>query len=791
MTGKGARMKTRFIERMMVGLAFAFAADVVQAAVSADADAGQVGFAAAVPVWPEGRTMEENAFVGFRGTFTAKTGERPVLRVAGSSLYRAWVNGRFAGCGPVRAGHGYARIDEWPLEKLVRNGTNVVAIEVRAYNFYSGGIINLAVQPGFLQAEVLRDDHALCATGRDFTFFDLPNVKNVSRWSAERAYIEAYRLKQDWNAWRTMQDLKGGTPVLVKGPKLLPRILSYPDLKVVPGHAAFTTTFDWDASSPKKNPKLAFDSRDAIGRVKAVKSIPVPAATEQAYHPVGKGRGVIAAFGKNNAVNAGFPGFIVRCREPGVMWCVIDEGLIGGVVDPVKRLRHPMAFVLDLQAPGEYRIEAFEATSLAYAHVFMESGAAEVGGFFLREYKNPLAYRATFECSDAALNRIFAAAQETCAQNTMDSEMDCPSRERNCCSMDANMVLQGYNLLAGDRDVERLFFENRHFSTNFPGTRAGWLPSHYPANVTFAVYGNIPNLAMWFILHLERHTRETGDRTLADMLRGRVLTAVAELEKYRNADGLLESLPGWTFVGWGNEGQGTNFKGVNHPTNMLWAETLAALARLYGQPERLAEAERVRSAVRRLSWNGTWFRDGDQNSKTSEGCQCYAFFCNLASPSTDPDLWRRFVEELGPGRAKGARPEVIPAETWMGGMMRIDCLLRAGMDRQARADMKRYFQHMADLSGTLWEGLDRLAANTMSQGFNAVVADYLAQGALGVRRIDHRAKRVELRAPSDGELAYARGSFPTADGPIVYGWTRENGAFKEEVRLPPGWVRGE
>ena len=52
------------------------AAGAVGIALAGD---GVSAFEMAVPVWPEGRTMEENAFVGFRADFAVRKGERPVL----------------------------------------------------------------------------------------------------------------------------------------------------------------------------------------------------------------------------------------------------------------------------------------------------------------------------------------------------------------------------------------------------------------------------------------------------------------------------------------------------------------------------------------------------------------------------------------------------------------------------------------------------------------------------------------------------------------------------------------
>ncbi len=44
-----------------------------------------------------------NLSVGFRAVVDPPAGEKVVLRIAAATIYRAWVNGRYVGCGP-RAG---------------------------------------------------------------------------------------------------------------------------------------------------------------------------------------------------------------------------------------------------------------------------------------------------------------------------------------------------------------------------------------------------------------------------------------------------------------------------------------------------------------------------------------------------------------------------------------------------------------------------------------------------------------------------------------------------------------
>jgi hypothetical protein len=110
---------------------------------SIDFTAGvQSFFLKAKPVWPKGREIEMNLFVGFRTIFESPNEGPVTLRAAGSTLYRFFVNGDFRGFGPARGLHGYFRVDEWDITPALPAGPNIVAIEVAGYNVNRYYILN-------------------------------------------------------------------------------------------------------------------------------------------------------------------------------------------------------------------------------------------------------------------------------------------------------------------------------------------------------------------------------------------------------------------------------------------------------------------------------------------------------------------------------------------------------------------------------------------------------------------------------------------------------------------------
>ncbi|MEI6972164.1 MAG: hypothetical protein WCL44_11705, partial [bacterium] len=159
-------------------------------------------FDRAKPVWPEGREKERNVIVGFRARFEP-VGERTVFKVAGSTLYRVFLNGKFIAHGPARGPHGWYRVDEVDLTRKVKPGRNVLAIEVAGYNVNGYYLLD---QPSFLQAEVVSGKSVLAATGSAHPFEAAilsERIQKVQRYSFQRPFSEVYRLEPGYDRWRS------------------------------------------------------------------------------------------------------------------------------------------------------------------------------------------------------------------------------------------------------------------------------------------------------------------------------------------------------------------------------------------------------------------------------------------------------------------------------------------------------------------------------------------------------------------------------------------------------------
>ena len=689
-------------------------------------------FLRAIPVWPAGESETMNASCRLETSFDCAEGGRAVLRLAGADVYRLSLNGSFAGYGPARSGRGFARVDEWPLD--IRPGANRLSIEAVAYNTDN---FCFCRQSGFVQAEVLVDGQPRVWTAVDGAFraFAGNRVRKTSR-TLQRPFVECAVFG---GALPQPLPLEERPSV-----RLLPRRVAYPTFDVLPMKrlGRSENVLDRSVRVPMRDfmdatvrsracfptNELAFNAWEESWRfsnrcVRAVSADgPVVLSDKQ---------GIVYDLGR---VESGFTGMKVRVIEPCRIDLFVDEvAREDGTIDHLRGHRG-LITAFRFEQPGDYAVESFEPDAYRFLNAVVAGGRAEIRSAWLRTYRSP-SVRRTLASSDRELQKIFAAATSTFAQNAVDVFTDCPGRERAGWLCDSWFTARVAKLLTGSTEQETLFLENFALAEGFDGIPDGMFPMCYPGEHPNGQF--IPNWAMWLVLELEEYAWRGGDRQLVAALEARVLALVRYLDGFVNADGLLEKLPSWVFVEWSKANE--LVQDVNYPSNMAYAEMLAAVGRLYGKPALVARAERMRETIRRQSWTGQWFCDNavrqpDGTLKLSgectETCQYYAFFFKTATREREADLWNRLVAEFGPDRAKkGAYPEIWPSNAFIGNYLRLELLSRAGLGRQIAQEIRGYFGYMAERTGTLWEMNDAQAS--CCHGFASYAAVLLLRDVLG------------------------------------------------------------
>ena len=695
-------------------------------------------FIEAKPVWGESREKEKNLTLSFREVVKIRRVKVAQIRLTASCDYRLRVNGEFVAHGPCVAAHDFYRIDCYDLKPYLHKGENVIAIEVAGYNCPSYYLLN---QPSFLQAEVEVNGAIVAATGKAFEAYDLgQRVADVPKFSFQRPYTEQYVLKADYLDWATNNlwkpTLKAEKLVEQEHKSLLVRGVAYPDYRL------------HKAELIDKN---------------------------------------LYKFATNSS---GFLRAKVKVVKPTQLTLRFDEILGEESRVMERRLKWKPYIIYELQQ-GEYQLETFEPYTMQYVEVFADEGAVVVEEIAMRDYCNSDCHRAKFESSNKSLNFIFEAARETYRQNALDIYMDCPSRERAGWLCDSYFTGRVEFALSGKSRIERNFIENFLLPKEFKDIDKGMLPMCYPADHWNHNY--IPNWAMWFVLELEEYLERTGDRTTVDRARTRVYELVEFFKPYINEDGLLEKLPKWVFVEWSFANK--LVQDVSYPSNMLYAQMLDAVSRLYGDKALALQAEHIRKEVLRQSFDGEYFIDNavrnaqgklELSGQHTEVCQYYAFLFGVATPKSHPALWKRLRDEVVPGRVEnGLYPDLHPINAFIGSYLRLELLSRYGLSRQILDESIATYKAMADRTGTLWESLRANAS--CNHGFASHLTNVLYRDVLGVYEVLPCERKIRLRFVDSG-LEWCKGTIPIGDDNLEVEWQCRNGEFEVNIALPTGYT---
>jgi alpha-L-rhamnosidase len=770
-------------------------------------DQQSVSFASAQPIWPQGRECEKNLTLRFRVVFDRPAGETSFLRITGSTLYRIYFNRAFLGHGPARAGHGYYRVDQWPLSRERLEDQNLITIDVAGYNVNSYYVLD---QPSFLQAEIISDGKVVASTAGEGARFEAriltERVQKVQRYSFQRPFIEYYRMGKDCTQCHYDPQApfaKLGCTVLPKK-DLIPRGIAYPRFNriqpvahVAAGKIEQGIELDrlWkDRSLVNIGPKLKGYREEELAvipsielqriRTRSIDLLDKAYASESSF-PLKTDSFRIIDLGTNLT---GFIGLRVHCKEKTKLYISFDEILSQGDVD-FKRLGCVNAIGYELEA-GDYPLESFEPYTLRYAKVMVLQGSCTISGVYLREIVNDETDEAQFACSNNRLNRIFEAARQTFKQNSLDIFMDCPSRERAGWLCDSFFTARVAYDLTGHTDIEKNFIENFLLPPKFEHLPQGMLPMCYPADHNDEVF--IPNWAMWFVVQLEEYAARSGDTALVRALQPKVMALIDYFKPFKNQDGLLEKLEGWVFVEWSQAN--SLVQDLSYPSNMLYAKMLTAAGSMYQKPDLIKEAQRIKALIRRQSFDGAFFVD---NALRQEGklkvtdnhteiCQYAAFYFDIATPHTHPALWQKLHTDFGPQRPQTkAFPEVHPANAFIGNYLRLELLSRYGLNEQLTEEIAGYFLYMADKTGTLWENISTTAS--CNHGFASHTAHCLYRDTLGIYAVNRQEKTVTLRFADVG-LDWCRGTMPTPDGPLSLSWRKENDTIIYNLDLPAGYT---
>jgi alpha-L-rhamnosidase len=218
------------------------------------------------------------------------------------------------------------------------------------------------------------------------------------------------------------------------------------------------------------------------------------------------------------------------------------------------------------------------------------------------------------------------------------------------------------------------------------------------------------------------------------------------------------------------------------------------VGRMYEMPELTTEAERLREVIRAQSYDGAFFVDNalrkegklEVTQNRSEVCQYFAFFFDVATPESHPDLWAKLCGQFGPDRKDtGAFSEVHMANSFIGNMLRFELLSRYAKGSQILPESIGYLLYMADRTGTLWENTTEAAS--CNHGFASHIVHTLYRDVVGLYSVDSVTKNIKVRL-LDVPLDWCEGRKPLPDGAVKMRWRKDGNAVHYRVEAPSGYT---
>ena len=744
-------------------------------------------------IWAKGFCDEMNVSMAFR-TFVSS--QKIVVRIAASNTYQLFNDDRFIAYGPLRSAHGYSNVSEYHID-TGKEKSYITAI-VASYNINTYYTVR---ENPFFACEILDENGIIIASSGDFECFLIDDrVQKVPKFSFQRPFTESYIMDGCRSSFFCGQDIfKRVETEEVKGNSLLSHEIKTPqfDTFVIDnllecGKAFFDDTnhiHQWDLYYRN-------DSINAIAFGK--EEVEDDILSEACRIKCQKGEDKDSDYYRLYELPYNTTGFVSLdvvafsdCR----IFILFDEIVYKEITDNQEVAKnfegtdYPLVFwrtrtinaVKWKITAGSYKLKTFEPYTMKYLKLVV-FGRAKVNLSFTT-YQNSAA-SLEFSCDNEGINRIFEAAKNTFAQNSVDVLTDCPSRERAGWLCDSYFSARAETIFTGQNAVEQNFLRCFLLAPQSPYLPKGMLPMCYPADHYNGNY--IANWALWFIVELKDYFRRTGDKSLIIQFKEKVYELLECMRKFENEDGLLERVDKWVFIEWSEANKFT--MDVNYPSNMLYCGALAAAAELYGDGTLSEKSLKIKQKILEQSFNGQFFVDNavrnegklERTDNTTETCQYYAFYFDIADKDSHPELYNTMFNVISPGKSRELFPKLHKSNAFIGFFLRLDILAGKGRYSQLIKESADYFLYMANRTQTLWEH-DR-PTGSCNHGFASVAAEWILKAYTGFDHIDYDSKKVYFNQPYvNGK---SMGKIPLKEGGFIDFDFYKDG---ENIKVPEGY----
>lgn len=748
-------------------------------------------------ITPPGEKPANYTFLARKRFDVSHVPGRALLRITADSRYVVYLNGQRIGQGPARGTGERYLVDSYDVVPILRRGSNVLAAWVHCPVIPLTSAVPPAAPALIAQIDGLVETDAtweVCA--------DPSRRADAILYNHHIGYSDYRDLREELVGWRTSSggadtwpDAQELTPA--GGRALTPRgILALTDDRYRPSHVVKTGAVPAHGENIESDVEYAAlmqneEHAEAEGsRFQDVDALTWGRTASVLPSEDGQGAYVILDFGR-----ALVGSVILDIEAPA--GAIADVGLGEAVEDgrvPTQQVningtvyRYADRYIL---RSGRQRIEnRLHDRGLRFVQLVLRrfSEPIRIHSVEVENRVYPMPLRATFECDQPFLNRLWHMSCDTMRACCMDLFVDCPWREQT--------------LWLDDHYQENLYYLNLTADPVFPAhnlriSSEGVLPNGlFPGRYPSMQACNLPCTSANWVMVLHDYYTYTGDLSLVRELLPVMDRALDVYESWRDDDGLVPDQKGdglWNFIDWGYELGKVQLGGKTAPLNMLIAAAFklgASLHQALGSDRRAQDLRTKSSEMAQAIGRQFWLPDEqrfDDCTEPSDGRRTFSqiphaiglHFDLLAANQRDAALTALLD------------PALIQAELGYQQLV-LSALVRHGRAADALRIIRTLWGKMVrSNSPTLWEIADGRPPNkgnaSLCHGYASAPIQFMQTALLGVEPLEPGFRLFSLRPQSLGVL-WAKGQVPTPNGSVHVSWSaREDGALLVDVDVPGG-----
>lgn len=753
-----------------------------------------------------------NAYCYFRKTFhiggAVTQGE---LRIFADSRYMLFVNGHYLHRGPCRSDPRWQYYDTIDLTGLLNRGDNVIAVLALHFGYGTGQSISripalMAEGKFFLEnGETLvipSDSSWKCAKPRTFE-------RNSPRINGCQGAIEIFNAQEEEEGWNRLEyddtrweQAKGRGMKLSPFWNLVPRDIPLLQEELIYARRLINrgTVKEMPQPSSRLHVQIIAEE-DGIHIADSLSSPPQSVAVP----PCRSGEAAVLTFDLGR-IEAGCLTLEVMGGAGDVIDAVYAEELWEGkALLNANNNRSIDRFILK---EGLNRFEvAFAWKACRYVQLRIRNRQKEVVvqqvGMRTRSY--PISEHSVFEAGEQEVTKIWSISEHTLRLCMQDAFVDSPSREQQQWMGDGRWQAVMNYYYTGDSRLHRKLQQQIGQSQDCTGMTCSRYPDGHHN------YPPIPSFCLQWVCSFGDYGFYTGDDSLLPDWWPNILQALRWFSAYENERGLLEDVPYWSFIDWGETPSGPDLDvdrgGIVTALNLQYLEALrfaAGSAPKMGDHEAEIflrdKAARLAKSIEDLLWDsrrGAYVDclvKGVLSVTISEPTNSLALL-HLHEPGEERSaaiLQSVFAVGSSGGASSSSRP-VAASPYFMPVVCRALLKVNAA-DTALRLIRQRYGAMVDAGSTTTWERWElfhppgpneKVTFSSASHAWGAAPLIFFMEGVLGVRPVEPGFRRFQLQ-PCLGELPWASGSIVTPAGTIRIELAREDRGIAVRLSIPTG-----